>query len=168
MLHSSLATPSLIESIHSLLAAASAEMAAHGYTNWMPPYPRERLAADVAAGVVYAVRDESERLVATFMLRTAPVRPYTDIAWQDAGAKAYYLNRLAVDPARLGQGIGRWCLEEIARLCAQAGVQAVRCDVLRDNARLRTFYERAGYEARGEREHSGWEFVVYELQTADG
>jgi ribosomal protein S18 acetylase RimI-like enzyme len=72
------------------------------------------------------------------------------------------VNRLAVDPARQGEGIGRWCLETIASMGASDGVTSIRCDVLSANARLRAFYERAGYVARGTRAHSGWEFTCYE------
>lgn len=82
---------------------------------------------------------------------------------------ARYLNRLAVDPARTGQGIGRWCLAHLAESCARHGVTAIRCDVLAANAPLRRFYERAGYALRGTRTHSGWEFVCYERGvTRDG
>ena len=80
----------------------------------------------------------------------------------DPDAIARYLNRLAVDPRHQGLGIGRWCLEQVAEECARDGATAVRCDVLQANVPLRRFYERHGYEARGERFHSGWYFAVYE------
>ena len=44
----------------------------------------------------------------------------------------------------------------------------MRCDVLRDNAAVRRFYERHGYVARGERAHAGWTFVCYERVVALG
>ena len=76
--------------------------------------------------------------------------------------EALYLNRLAVDPARQGSDVGGWCLAAIDARAAALGVRAVRCDVLRENAALRRFYERRGYVAHGERAHSGWTFVCYE------
>jgi len=50
-----------------------------------------------------------------------------------------------------GRGIGHWCLEQVDLECRRDGATAVRCDVLQANVPLRRFYERHGYEARGER-----------------
>ena len=162
-----LAAPEELDDVHELLGAAGAALAARGFPNWLPEYARDRVQADIDQRVAWAVRDTHDALVATFMLRAEPVRPYVDIEWGDAQAVARYLNRLAVDPARQGQGIGRWCLAFIAQACRASGATAVRCDVLSANVPLRRFYERNGFVARGERYHSGWHFVVYERETTD-
>jgi ribosomal protein S18 acetylase RimI-like enzyme len=165
----SLATRDDLDAVHALLATAGDALAAGGFDNWQPAYPMERLKADVAQGVVWAVRDARGALVATYMLRTAPVRPYEGIAWAEPDANARYLNRLAVHPTRQGEGIGRWCMTHMAESCARDGATVIRCDVVLSNLALCRFYERNGYEGRGERRHSGWDFTVYELQigTAD-
>ncbi len=170
-----LATRDDIDAVHALLARAGEALAAAGFTNWVPPYPREKVAEAVRQGVLYAVREMADgrrqkadaRLVATYILRPAPVHPYVGIAWGTPDDRARYLNRLAVDPALQGTGIGAWCLEEIARHCTREGATAIRCDVIKANTRLCRFYERGGYVARGEREHSGWHFTVYERVLAD-
>lgn len=158
-----IATPPDAEAVHALLADAGDALAARGFNNWLPAYPRDRVADDIAAQVVRVVRDTAGTVVATYMLRSAPRHPYEGIAWgasDDAAAR--YLNRLAVAPSHEGQGIGRWCLGRIAEECASKEVAAVRCDVLAVNLAVRRFYERNGYELRGARRHSGWEFAVYE------
>lgn len=143
-LRASLARSSDLDGIHALLAAAGAELARHGFANWDEPHTNTRL-----------------------MLRPTPVHPYHGIEWHEASATARYVNRLAVDPARQGHGIGGWCLSHIASWCTGAGVQAIRCDVLTASAPPCRFYERAGYAARGTRSHSGWESTVYEKRTTE-
>lgn len=159
------AGPDDVDAVHTLLAAAGRHLATRGFHNWEPPYPRDRVAADVAARVAYVVlapgRDATG-LLAAYALRSVPVHPYVPAPWADPQAPARYLNRLAVAPEAQGRGIGMWCLGHVAAQAAAAGAWAVRCDVLAANAGLRSFYERAGFRARGTRTHSGWEFACYE------
>lgn len=148
--------------LHALLAAAGRQLLAQGFDNWTPPYPPERFAADVAAGIVYGAWDDAGA-VATFTLAPAPPRPYEDVRiWAEPDAPARYLNRLAIDPARQRTGLGRWCLARVDDLARDAGARAVRCDVLLANAGVRGFYERHGYALRGERAHGGRRFATYE------
>ena len=147
--------------VHALLAAAGAHLATQGFRNWIPPYKLDRVRRDVATREVYLVlRDEVP--VATFMLGPAPQRPYDPWPWP-SDAPALYLNRIAVAPEVQGQGVATWCLEAIATRAVVCGARVVRCDVLSANPRLRRWYERHGYVARGERAHSGWTFTCYEL-----
>jgi ribosomal protein S18 acetylase RimI-like enzyme len=163
------ALPADVDDVFELLAAAGLQLAAHGFNNWVKPYPRSRIEADIAEGALFVVRaigaeHDVGRLVATFALRATPVRQYDPAPWTDPDAPARYLNRLAVDPQQERRGIGRWCLARIAELSAAEGAVAVRCDVLAANERLCRFYEGAGYVARGTRGHSGWEFICYERE----
>lgn len=155
------ATPADVDAVHALLAAAGERLGKRGFPNWLPPYPRARVAENIDDGIVRVVQGTGE-LLATYTLRPLATHPYRGIDWHDPDAIARYLNRLAVDPRHQGRGIGRWCLEQVAEECTRDGATAVRCDVLQANVPLRRFYERHGYEARGERFHSGWYFAVYE------
>jgi GNAT superfamily N-acetyltransferase len=130
------------------------------------PYPRVALERDIEGGVVRTVLDGDDT-VATYMLRAEPVHAYEWIKWANADATARYLNRLAVHPSHQGKGVGRWCLNEIVATCQRDGIGAMRCDVLTANRRLCAMYERAGYAARGERSHSGWDFTVFENLITD-
>lgn len=154
-----------VDAVHALLAAAGTRLAERGFRNWLPHYPRERVAADVADGVVFLVRDPGDRaarLRAVFTLRAAPVRPYLPPPWPEPDAPARYLNRIAVHPGAQGRGLGAWCLAWAVARAEAEGARALRCDVLAANAGLRAFYERAGFVARGTRTHSGWTFACYE------
>lgn len=153
------------EQVARLLAAAGRCLAAQGFDNWDPPYPLDRVQADVAAGRVWIVRDADgavDTIRATYTLAAESPRPYDPAPWPDPSRSARYLNRLAVDPARQGSGVGAWCLARIAEETRAQGADAVRCDVLARNERVRRFYERHGYVACGTRSHGGRTFASYE------
>jgi ribosomal protein S18 acetylase RimI-like enzyme len=174
------ATAGDVPRLHEMVAAAGRAMAEQGFNNWLSPDPTERFVEDIATREVYVVVaappikprkgvrpyfDFSKwglTPFATFTLGTTPRRRYSPEPWLDPRTPAFYLSRLAVDPASQGQGIGGCCLEQIERLARERGVRAVRCDVLTANVRLCRLYERFGYEARGKRSHSGWGFSCFE------
>jgi ribosomal protein S18 acetylase RimI-like enzyme len=156
------ATLADVDEVVRLLHAASRHLAEQGYANWTPPYPPERVAADVVSREVYLVYAAAGGAASgTFTLGTDAARPYDPAPWPDPSAPALYLNRLAVHPGVEGRGLGGWCLDEIARI-ARARGSVVRCDVIARNRRLRGLYERHGYLLHGERSHSGWTFASYE------
>ncbi|MHB0963020.1 MAG: GNAT family N-acetyltransferase [Gemmatimonadaceae bacterium] len=166
-LHALVATAADVDPVYTLLAAAGDRLAKRGFPNWIPAYPRARVAENIEDGIVRVVRGAGV-LVATYTLRPLATHPYKNMDWHDPDAIARYLNRFAVDPRHQGLGIGRWCLEQLAEECARDGATAVRCDVLQANVPLRRFYERHEYEARGDRFHSGWDFTVYERVLGRG
>jgi GNAT superfamily N-acetyltransferase len=156
------ATPEDVDAVHALLAAAGEHLARRGWTNWLPPYARDRLAADVVEREMWMAHDDEGALVATFTLAPSPPIPYEPPPWPEPALPARYLNRLAVDPAQHGRGLGAWCLGEIDRIARESGAAAVRCDVLAANASLCAFYERHGYVRHGERSRRGWTFACCE------
>jgi ribosomal protein S18 acetylase RimI-like enzyme len=177
------ATPDDAQQLHELVAAAGRALAEQGFTNWLSPTTTERFVEDIRTREVYLVvaDDTKNRIgvrpqlensnwgqtpnggpIATFTVGETARRPYSAAPWLDPAATALYLNRLAVHPALQGGGIGGWCLEQVERLARERGARAVRCDVLTANTRLCRLYERFGYQARGERSHSGWDFTCYE------
>ncbi|MGW5635716.1 N-acetyltransferase family protein [Streptomyces sp. NPDC003832] len=70
-----------------------------------------------------------------------------DLRTPDAELYAVY-----VDPALYGAGAGRALLAESLRRCAAAGHPRMLLWVLKDNARARRFYERAGFRPDGAEE----------------
>jgi ribosomal protein S18 acetylase RimI-like enzyme len=160
------ATPADAAGVHALLVAAGRDLATRGFLNWSTPYPREKLDADVVSREVYvAFADDDARQrrpAATFTLGATPARADAPTHWLVPHAPARYLNRLAVDPALQGRGLGGWCLERIEEIAHAAGASAVRCEVLRANSVVRRLYERHGYEERGEWHRPDWTFTCYE------
>lgn len=70
-----------------------------------------------------------------------------DVRTDDAELYALY-----VGPEHIGRGVGRTLMTEAALRCAAAGHRSMYLWVLKENARARRFYERAGFEADGTEE----------------
>ncbi|MGI5412425.1 N-acetyltransferase family protein [Streptomyces chartreusis] len=75
--------------------------------------------------------------------------PYRD---GEARTEDVELYAIYVDPGRYGAGIGHALLQESVRRCTAAGHPRMLLWVLKDNARARRFYERAGFRADGAEE----------------
>jgi GNAT superfamily N-acetyltransferase len=155
-----------VTSISDIIAEAGQALAEKGFRNWATPYSIERIESDLIAREVYVI-EQNAKPVGTYMLGGTAVHPYDPPPWPWPDARALYLNRMAVSPRLQGRGIGSFALEHIAVRARQQHVEFVRCDVLEANLRLRSFYERHGYMARGTRMHSGWHFVCYECSFTE-
>ena len=161
------ATPDEAPLVHALLTRCGEHLAeTRGLTNWLPAYPLERLREECTPGAsprsVWTVWDGG-RLVATFTIaREPPVAYDAKVTWSDVHAPALWVNRLAVEPARQGHGLGDWCTAEIERRAVADGCRFVRLDALSSNARLLAFYHRRGYVERGRRTGNGREFTCFE------
>lgn len=151
----------VVGEVHAVLAACGAELARQGFGNWDPPYPPARLLEDVAEREVWAVWMAGE-VAATYTLGTTPPHPADPPAWRQPDAPALYLSRLAVLPRAQGGGVGAWCMGQVERRGRELGCRAVRFDVLAANERLRAFYQRLGYEPRGERTRGAFTFACYD------
>ncbi|MDP4129350.1 MAG: GNAT family N-acetyltransferase [Bacteroidota bacterium] len=82
------------------------------------------------------------------------------------------LNKIYVDPALQGKGLGRFLLDYIVSLVKEAGCQTLQLDVNRYN-KARYFYEKLGFLVTGEKDTDiGNGFFmndyVMELSLADG
>ncbi|HET7463425.1 MAG TPA: GNAT family N-acetyltransferase, partial [Longimicrobium sp.] len=129
------------------------------------PYPLQRLRADVSAREVWAVW-RGDAVVATYTLGTTPPHPDDPPAWRLGDQPALYLSRLAVHPAAQRGGLGAWCMERVEDRARELGCAAVRFDVLAANTRLCAFYERLGYERRGQRARGPFTFACYDKLLA--
>jgi ribosomal protein S18 acetylase RimI-like enzyme len=147
--------------IHALLVQCGRAMSAAGFDNWNPPATLERVQKDIAQREVYIALEGNE-IIATVTAAQEPTVPYQKPRWKDNRADALYVNRLAVKPDRQGSGLGSWLTKKMEDRARDLEVRFVRLDALADNEPLQFFYERARYEPRFEREHSGWRFVCFE------
>lgn len=161
------------EAIHALLEACGLHLRdTAGLANWVPPYPLERLRADLAGDErrTYGVWEDGA-LVATFTISTAQSGAYDRDPWELPANRPAFVNRLAVTPLLQGTGFGDWCTHEAERVARALGCDAVRLDAFAENARLLEFYRARGYADRGQRRRSeGMAFVAFEksLATAPG
>lgn len=159
--------PDEIDDLYALIEACGEDMYRRlGLDHWKPPTPKADFREYARTKDVFAVV-EGERLVATFTIRFDGPEPYPASSWADASHRAIYLNKLAVMPSLQGQGLGRWCMDEVERLARERGCHAVRFDALTRNVALLAFYDHLGYLRRGDMLVSdeigrSWDIVLYE------
>ena len=174
--------PDEVEPLHAILVACGRELEARfGLTHWVPPRSLDELRADATGRSVYAVEEEEEASLATgsallrfrslrsprsvvgcFTLGPTPMAHYPDGTFDPAGDPARYLNRLAIDPARQGAGLGAWCVREAERIALVEGARSLRFDAVAAHEVLRAFYRRLGYRECGPAAIRGVPVVCFE------
>jgi ribosomal protein S18 acetylase RimI-like enzyme len=123
---------------------------------WPRPFPREELERRIAAEELFVV-DLAGVPAATFTLL------WDDPSfWGERPPDAAYLHKLAVRPAFRRRGLGARIVEWAARRAAEAGRAYLRLDCMRDKAGIRSYYERLGFEHRGDVEHTRFAAALYE------
>lgn len=98
----------------------------------------EYLAAHAEAGGVWLM-EERGRTVGYFALTVCHSLEF--------GGRFALLDEFFVEAPHRGAGAGTRALERIEEEAARMGVEAVRLEVDRGNARARAFYERSGFAA---------------------
>ncbi|MEZ0447230.1 GNAT family N-acetyltransferase [Cellulomonas sp. ICMP 17802] len=157
--HPVLATPRDVDAIHALRRALEDWMAATGTVQWpRGSLPRERIAAQVAAGQWHVVRDDAGVLVGTVRLLWSD----PDF-WGDDDTPAVYVHGLMVDRRHTGAGVGRALLDWAVARGRDAGVPLFRLDCRTTNPVLRTYYEAYGFTAVGQRDFADFSCTLLEL-----
>jgi len=87
-------------------------------------------------------------IVATLRLTTK--KPWAiDRKYFTAATTPLYLLDMAVDVSMQRMGIGRWCMDEAARIAREWPADAIRLDAYDAPAGAGDFYARCGYQPRG-------------------
>jgi ribosomal protein S18 acetylase RimI-like enzyme len=107
-------------------------------------------------GDLYLARLD-DRVVATVTLQWSD-----PLFWPDAAEDAGYVHRLAVRRDAAGLGIGGQVLGWAERRAGAEGRRYLRLDCPSDNARLRRYYESAGFLHRGDRILGPFDVSLYE------
>jgi ribosomal protein S18 acetylase RimI-like enzyme len=133
-----------LDEVVSILSEAARWLLDRGIRQWPDPFPRDRAAALLDRGNFYLVRVDGEP-AATFALL------WSDPAfWGERPPDAGYVHAVAVRRAYAGRGLGEQLLDWAEAQAAVAGREYLRLDCMSDNATLRAYYERLGFEPRGE------------------
>ena len=120
------------------------------------PFPQDELAFRIERGELYVADVEGET-AATFTL-----------LWDDStfcGERppdAAYLHKLAVRRRFAGRGLGAALVEWADAHAAAAGRRFLRLDCQRDDPGIRAYYERLGFEHRGDVDHPRFAAALYE------
>jgi len=135
-----------------------------GIHQWEPgTFPLDRLIACIERGEVHIARLEGKPV------GMAIVQEADEDTWDAQPNDALYLHGLRVLRAYAGRGIGRAILRWAEEQVAARGRIYLRLDCMADNAKLRAYYEDAGFryvsDATDE-DDPDWRAAMYEKRVA--
>jgi predicted N-acetyltransferase YhbS len=139
------ATKEDVPLVAEMLDEATAYVRAKGSDQWHVPFPQDELRGRVARGELYVVDVDGEP-AATFTLLLDDL-----FFWGERPPNAVYLHKLAVRRAFAGRKLGEQIVDWIVAEAAARGREYVRLDCQRDLPGIRAYYERLGFELRGEK-----------------
>jgi GNAT superfamily N-acetyltransferase len=139
-----------------MLDEATAYVARLGFEQWPVPFPQEELRQRIERGEIYVVEVDGEPSATFTLLWDDP------FYWGERPPDSVYLHKLAVRRAFAGRGLGPEIVDWVEREAASKGRQFVRLDCIRDNPRIRAYYERLGFEHRGDRDHPRVPVALFE------
>lgn len=138
------ATAEDVGEIVDILSEAARWLLARGIEQWPDPFPRDRVEALARRGEFHVASIGGDTAAVFALL-------WSDSTfWGERPDDAGYVHALAVRRAYAGTGLGERLLEWVELEVAARGRPYVRLDCRADNDALRRYYERLGFEPRGE------------------
>ena len=145
--------------VAALLDEATVWVGERGYEQWPLPFPEAEIAAAIERGEVYVAELDGAAVATVTLLWDDPMY------WPDQSPDGVYVHKLAVSRACAGQRIGQAIVEWADRTAAAAGRGFLRLDCLRDNPGIRSYYERLGFEHRGDLVVNERDMSIYERRV---
>lgn len=147
--------------IHALRRALEDWMAARDIDQWpVGSMPLERVAAQVADGQWWVVRDDDGVVASVRVVTSDPEY------WGDDDAPALYVHGLMVDRRASGSGLGRALVEWADARAREAGASWLRLDHRSSNEHLDKVYRSWGFEPVGVTDRPGFEVVLMQRPLA--
>ena len=147
-----------LDEVAEILTGAARWLRERGIDQWPDPFPRSRVDESFARGELFVARVDGE-LAATFVLQWED-----ELFWGEQPPIAGYVHAVAV--CRTHAGIGRDLIAWAEQAVRDAGKPFLRLDCMRDNARIRRYYEELGFEHRGDRVVGGhFDASLYEKRV---
>jgi GNAT superfamily N-acetyltransferase len=140
-----LAMPADVPLVAAMLEEATAYVRTKGSDQWPVPFPQDELRGCVSRGELYVVEVEGHPAATFTLLLDDPW------FWGERPPDAVYLHKLAVRRMFAGRRLGERIVEWIVADAATRGRAFVRLDCQRDLPGIRAYYERLGFELRGEK-----------------
>jgi GNAT superfamily N-acetyltransferase len=153
------ARPDDTEVVADLLDEASRWVGERGFEQWPLPFPREQIAEAIARGEVFVAEHDSKPVATVTILTEDPQY------WGARPPDALYVHKLAVARAHAGRGFGTEVIGWADRRAASLGRQFLRLDCLGDSTGIRRYYERLGFEHRGDLVRGNRNMCIYERRV---
>jgi GNAT superfamily N-acetyltransferase len=150
------ARPDDVEVVAGLLDEATRWVGERGFEQWPLPFPRMEIAHAIARGEVFVGEHDGEPVATVTILTDDPQY------WGTRPPDALYVHKLAVARAHAGLGIGTEIIRWADRRAASLGRAFLRLDCLGDSRGIRRYYERLGFEHRGDLVRGDRKMSIYE------
>ena len=156
-----MATPEDARALAALHCAVAVHLTAvHGQGPWSGKTTEKGMRYAMRVSQVLVARDGAE-IVATLHLQTK--KPWAiDTKYFAPSRRPLYLLSMAVAPACQGQGVGRRCLKDAARIARSWPADAIRLDAYDAQAGAGGFYARCGFAEVGRVRYKGTPLIYYE------
>jgi ribosomal protein S18 acetylase RimI-like enzyme len=141
------ARPDDLDEVLEILSAAASWLKERGIDQWPDPFPRARVEDSLGRDELYVAR-AGEEIAATFTLQWED-----ELFWGTQPPVAGYIHAVAV--RREHAGLGPALIDWAAAAVRDAGRPLLRLDCMRDNSRIREYYEALGFEHCGDRRVGG-------------
>jgi GNAT superfamily N-acetyltransferase len=138
------AEPAHVDEIAAVLSEAARWLLARGIRQWPDPFPRSRVEPLVRRGDFYLARIAGEPVATLALLWSDPT------FWGEQREDAGYVHALAVRRSRAGRGLGARLLDWAEAEVVANGREFLRLDCVAENHALRRYYEKQGFQQRGE------------------
>jgi GNAT superfamily N-acetyltransferase len=143
-----------------ILDEASAYVHTLGFGHWHVPFPQDELVHRLERGELYVVDVDGQTAATLTLLWDDPA------FWGERPPDAVYLHKLAIRRAFAGRGLGAAIVDWVDGHAASAGRRYVRLDCQREDPGIRSYYERLGFEHRGDKEDDPrFPVALYERPT---
>jgi GNAT superfamily N-acetyltransferase len=134
------AAPGQIDDVLQVLDEAASWLRGRGIEQWPLPFEASWVDGALGRGETWLV-EVNGQFAATVTL------DWSDPVWDGVAGNAAYVHRMAVQ--RRAAGLGAVILAWAADVARRHGRDALRLDCVASNARLRAYYEAAGFVFRG-------------------
>jgi len=151
-----LATLEDVPVVGELLDEATAFVRTLGRDQWPVPYPHAKLRASVEDETLYVVEVDGEPAGTFTLLLDDPK------FWGERPPDAVYLHKLAVRRSFAGRRLGEQIVEWVDAEARRLGRSFIRLDCQRDLPGIRRYYDRLGFDLRGELERGDFAWALYE------
>jgi ribosomal protein S18 acetylase RimI-like enzyme len=154
------ARPADLDAVLSILEDAVRWMVSQRFSGWTPDsFSRRRIAEIIDRGEMYLAL-LGGRAAGTFALQWTD-----DETWGRGKDDAGYVHGLAIHRDFAGMALGRellgWSEERVSR----SGKKYLRLDCVAENEALNAYYQRAGFDYRGQTTVRGLEVSLYEKRV---
>ncbi|MDQ2904202.1 MAG: GNAT family N-acetyltransferase [Chloroflexota bacterium] len=154
-----------IDYIVDLSRCVQEKLSASGSLQEIGPIPRDTVAAHVSAGTAHILEAAPRRLGSVFVAPDTLTSSPRLARWQltDPHLAYWYLEKLMIDPAEQGHGLGYTFLDGIrAYVASHKQLSCIVLDCWAGNDNLRAFYTRAGFALHGVfRAPGGFDVAVF-------